>query len=170
MSPLDLSPKNRSILMRIIIGIFLLETVVFLFFFKYVIVSNTGSYSVAISALADTIHADIKPELETEQFIGDLKSVDLGPVMTQKIKRAPFSVIGALISLKGDNIQVFEYPDYETASKEGLMFARGYTNNTKSSFRENTMHLYIKDKIIIFYMGKDKDILTMLRKNEEFSL
>jgi len=100
--------------------------------------------------------------------MGDLRGVNLKPELIQKIKRAPLSVKGALIGLGRDNIQVFEYPDHDTALKEGAIFAEKHTKHigsTASNLWKNTMHLYVRDNIVIFYMGKDADILTVLNKD-----
>ena len=145
--------------------VFLLEIITSLLFIKYVIVSDTGSYNLAAVALSATTHPDTELGLATKKFMDDLKSVGLKPVLIQKIKRAPLSVKGALISLSGDNIQVFEYPDNETASKEMTIFAGKYTKSTASNLGENTTHLYIRDKIVIFYMGTEKNILVTLNKD-----
>ena len=149
-------------------GIFLLEMVGLLFFVQLWFFSANSSYALAVSALVDTSHT--APGQATTEFINGLKDNGFKSITSQKIKRTPFSVKGVLIGLNGDNVEVFEYPDHDTALNEGMMLAQKYTKNTVQNQWKNTIHLYIRDKIIIFYMGTEKDILATLEKNQEFSM
>jgi hypothetical protein len=149
-------------------GIFLLEMVALLFFVQSWFFSSKSSYALAITALTDTTYA--KPGSATEQFIDDLENAGFKPIINQNIKRIPFSVKGALISLNGDNLEVFEYPDHNTALNYGTMFVQKYKRGITLNRWKNIIHLYIRDKIIIFYMGTEKNVLTALDKNQEFSL
>lgn len=145
-----------------------MEIIAFTFFINHVVISNTGSYALAANALADTIRIDtidIEQSLATGKFTNELKNVGLKPVLIQKIKRAPFSVKGALIGLNKDNIQIFEYLDHDTALSEGLVFAKKYTGSMASNKWKNEMHIYVRDNLVIFYMGKDKNILVALNKD-----
>lgn len=154
-------------MIRLVLCAFLLEIIAFLFFINQWFFSDTSSYALATIALAasDNI-TDSKLKPATEQFMNELESVGQKPVLIQKIKRLPFSAEGVLIGLNNDNVQIFEYPDHETAQKEGVAFAQKYTRETspKNLWRSVT-HIYIRNKMIIFYMGKDANILSALNKD-----
>jgi len=166
----DLFSKKRKLVIQAISCVFLLEIIWFLFLIKYMVFSDTNQYVSAATALAATTHTDLKLGLATEQFVNELKGVGLKPILDQKIQRMPFSVKGSLISLNRDNIQVFEYSDHGTASKEGAIFSQKYTKDSTKNKWNNIIHLYVRDKIVIFYMGKDINILKILSKNEELNL
>ena len=148
--------------------IFLLEMVGLSFFIQSWFFSGTSAYALAVSALVDKTYT--KPGEATEQFINDLENDGLKPLLGQEIKRVPFSVKGVLISWSGDSVEVFEYPNHDTALNDGMMLTQKYTQSTPVNQWKNTIHLYIKDKIIIFYMGTKKNILATLDKNQEFPL
>ncbi len=150
--------------MRLIILGILFEIVAFILFINHTVISDTGSYSQAAIALAASTRADLELGVATEQFINELKSAGLKPVIIQKIKREPFSVKGILIGLGKDNIQIFEYPDSLTALGEGSKFAQKYTGSEATSKWKNVKHVYVKSNIVIFYMGRNTGILTALDK------
>lgn len=159
--PLNFS-KKEHVAIRIMSCIFLLEMIISLFFIRIWFFSDTSSY-----ALATMAHT--KPGIATEQFMSELKSVGIKSVLSQKINRDPFSVKGVLIGLNKDSIEVFEYPDHDTALKEASILAQKYVGSKAKNIWKDTTHLYVKDRIVIFYMGTEKSILATLSENEGFS-
>ena len=141
-----------------------MEIIAFIFFINHVVISDTGSYSQAAIALAASNRTDLELGVATEQFINELKSAGLKPVIIQKINRAPFSVKGVLIGLHKDNIQIFEYPDSLTALSEGSKFAQKYTGSEATSRWKNVKHVYVEGNMVIFYMGRNTGILAALDK------
>ena len=146
-----LSDKEQYAL-KVTFSAFLFEVIIFVLILFF---SNFNS-----RASADV--ADIKPGVATEKFISEMKSVGFKPTMSQIIKRNQFSVEGILIGLGQDSIQVFEYPDHDAALAEEKMLSQKYTGTSTSSLWKNAKHLYVKDRIIVFYMGAEKNILDSL--------
>jgi len=158
--------KREQLVIRIMFSLFFLEAVASLYFINIWFFSDNSQYALAATALADTTYKNnIKPGLATGEFINELQEAGLNPIVNQKIgKRLPFSVEGVLVSLDTDNIQIFEYPDHKTARKEGLLFAEKYMGESVKNRWKGMMYVYIRDKIVIFYMGKEENILTALSK------
>ncbi len=64
-----------------------------------------------------------------------------------------------MIGIDGDNIQVFEYDSAKTAQKEAYALAAMYQNANKDLVMpEKNEHVYLKDKLVIFYLGNDEFI------------
>ena len=107
---------------------------------------------------------------ETELFVQKLKDNGHKPMSVAVVKRKPFTVEGRLITLDGDNIQVFEYLDYKSAANDASILADKYISSTRSSTWKKDMHIYLNDKLVVFYMGHKKGIMDSLEKNAGLSL
>ena len=140
----------------------MIEAIIFAFFIKTFFFADLSSFAVTAAKLKT-------PGAETQQLMAELKDAHFKPVLSQKIKRAPFSAQGALIGVSGDNIQVFEYPNHESAVHELQLLTQKYGGaNATATFKQN-IHLYIRDALIIFYMGSNESILAELNNNKIFS-
>ncbi len=102
----------------------------------------------------------------TESFIKELKTNSLKPVPTTLVNRKHLTVVGTTISLGGDNIQVFEYEDSKTARSEAGVLIKEYEYSMKeSTLPEKSVHIYAKDKLLVFYMGSNQAIMESITKN-----
>lgn len=151
--------RNESIIVQIMMGVFLLEIIVCIFLIRMWFSSDTNLFAM-------TVQAYNSPGLETQQLMSELHDVHLNPVLNQKIKRTPFSTQftpqGALITLDRDNIQVFEYQDSESAQLQMNLLLENYNEIMMSKTSVKKMHLYIRNSLIIFYLGNNDNILTAL--------
>src|ERR1035437_4850634 len=84
----------------------------------------------------------------TGYFMQQLKNRSFTPVVVGKITRLPLTVDGALITLNGDNIQVFEYPDHAAALKNATSFARIYAASSHRSALKESLHVYANDTLV----------------------
>jgi hypothetical protein len=107
---------------------------------------------------------------ETEYFLQQLKNSSSTPMAVAKIKRHPFTVYGTLVTLNGDNIQVFEYPEHDTAMTEASLLTQEYISSSRSIAWKNNMHVYVNDKLVVFYMGNKDFIMNPLRQNAGLSM
>lgn len=155
--------KRDKIIIKIILFFLLLELIGCLFVFRKLIFVDVRSH-----ALLMENHK--RPGPETEKFMNELKSNGLKPALSQKIKRAPFSGEGVLIAAKGDSMEVFEYSDHQSAVIEEEKIAEKYQTSKVRNIWKDRIHLYIKDRILVFYMGTEEDILNSLGRAEEISL
>jgi len=108
---------------------------------------------------------DMNPPLEvgpkTSELMANLQNEGLAPKATVNIQRDFFSAMGIIVTLNGDNIKVFEYKDPATAAADVLAFQK--SAETKMYAWRKTVHLYLKDNIIVFYMGSRRNILDALK-------
>lgn len=152
---------------RIILGMFVVDSILGLYlgvhFSRFIFSADGFSY-----AEAATLEVKIGPA--AEQLIQELKEIGLDPTLRQKITRAPFSVSGRIITLSGDNIQIFEYPDQDLAQKEAPLLASKYVDGQRPSRWKDSVHLYTQDVLTVFYLGNNEDIIKALERSAGPSL
>ncbi len=100
----------------------------------------------------------------TDQLIQNLKSTGLNPVVQQDVKSRYFSVEGKLVTLEDDNLQVFEYGDSVTASKEAETLKQRYEDSSRTKRAKEKYHLYTNENVAIFYIGNNTKIIDSLNQ------
>ena len=133
-------------------------------------------------AFASTIHISNEPAAiasdtvgpATNSLIDQLKMGGLSVTNVQLFKKSPFSGSGHMAVINGsnvgDNIQIFEYPDHDSAMKDASPLAARYMNSSRSSAWKQNMHLYVNSTLAIFYMGNQTDIVNSLDNSAVISL
>jgi hypothetical protein len=156
-------PKTgmRRVLLPIILALCIAVGILCVYSIKILFFSN-GAY-------AQTGMRNMNTRPGTERFIQELNAIGLDPVPLGKITRTPFSVSGINIGLHGDNIQVFEYPNQDIALKEASLFVKQYDGSARFQWN-NSIHLYVKGALAIFYMGSRTEILDALSESSGLSL
>ncbi|MCX6713244.1 MAG: hypothetical protein NTY66_03505 [Candidatus Vogelbacteria bacterium] len=157
------SPKTKQFVWWGILWVAVVGSILGLYFVRQ-------AFSPVGILYAQAAESDAKIGPATERFIQELKTIGFESSPWKKITRTSFSVPGVIITLDKDNIQVFEYPDSETARKEVSLLAEKYTSRAYSSHWGGSSHLYVKDTLAIFYLGNDKNVLKALVKNAGLSL
>ncbi|MDB5204094.1 MAG: hypothetical protein JWP09_122 [Candidatus Taylorbacteria bacterium] len=96
----------------------------------------------------------------TEALMNDLKNKNLDPEIVANNTRAFFSVEGKMITLASGNIKVYEYTDNNILLNE----VEAFKENSKTPYGswKKDVHLYNNAKVIVFYMGEDKEIKDTL--------
>lgn len=107
--------------------------------------------SVSTSANASAASPKILGLLDKIQASGTDPSVIQG----SKINRPPFSVAGVLLTLQGDNVQVFEYGSAAAASSEARDFLESSTGAASS-------RLYVDGPLAVLYTGNRQDVISTL--------
>lgn len=97
----------------------------------------------------------------TLHLMEQLRTEGLDPMAIKEIIHTPLTVTGALVTLGGDNIQVFEYPDHTTAVTEASALTERYASRDRSKAWKKNMHVYVEDTLVIFYMGNRESIVNM---------
>lgn len=102
----------------------------------------------------------------TESFVKELGTKNFSPAAVAKITHNPLTVQGRLISFGIDNIQVFEYADEKIAKTEGYALASKYEEkNSDAMLPENKVHVYVRNSLVIFYLGSNESIMNLISKN-----
>ena len=104
--------------------------------------------SASTSASAETASPEIL------QLMDKLQASGANPFLVggAKTRRPPFSVPGILMTLRGDNIQIFEYPNQATSAGEAASFV-----NSRSQ-----AHLYVEGSLLVLYTGNRDEIISVL--------
>lgn len=149
--------RNQKIVVRVIISLCVLEAIGVVFIFNSWFSRNDAVLFAEATVMKTRIGTD------TEELVGELEAQGLHPDISQKIYREPLTVEGVLVALSHDNIQVFEYSDRSAAEKEKEMFAQKMAQ-TLSPNVQKTAYMQVRDTMIIFYMGYDESIISMLER------
>jgi hypothetical protein len=89
--------------------------------------------------------------------------IQVALVRGNKIERPPLSADGILMTLEGDNIQVFEYSSSIFASKEANDFLESYGQASKNRMSWTpTAHLYLESSLIVLYTGNRDEVVSSL--------
>jgi hypothetical protein len=105
------------------------------------------------------------PALDQEGLLSALRGSG-GEVALKGPVQQPFlSVEGAVITLNGAEVQVFEYPDTELAREEARRLAEAATGSGGAQPNWNgTPHVFAAGRVLVLYVGSDRDIFTRLQR------
>lgn len=82
---------------------------------------------------------------------------------TGEVSQPFFSVTGQTLSVNGASVQVFEYADgAATKAEAGLVSPDGSAIGTSMVSWVDTPYFYAADRVIVLYVGSDKDIIRNL--------
>lgn len=108
-----------------------------------------------------TMEKPIKILPGTEDLMNRLEKEGYAPSIASEIERNFFSVPGVIVTLDGDNIKVFEHKDNLSAEVDALLFSE--SAGTDYYAWRKKVNLYLKDNIVVFYMGSRKSVLDALK-------
>lgn len=119
--------------------------------------ANALSISSWMKASAGIYANPVPASPQIASLVGKLRSGGGDPSVLPggKIQRAPFSVPGILVSIHGDNIQMFEYARREAALEDAVEFLAS----------QNQSYLRIEGSVIVLYTGKRKEVVSVLKKS-----
>ena len=128
----------------------------------------------AISALAssDPDVANFIASIDTESDSPDAGNKDGLAALTDALQLAGqsvelndqidqpfFSVPGQIIVVNGEDVQVFEYPDSAAAAAEAALISPDASSvGTSMMTWVATPHFYMKDRLIVLYVGEDEAV------------
>ncbi len=163
--------KSDRTLTRIMLWVLVIDMIILpALFAKLFLFPLTKSFVTTTDATNVSVPQTTTLGPATEHFLQRLRDNDMIPVAVGEIKRKPFTVSGQVVTLNGDNIQIFEYVDHETAMKEASLMVQRYTSSSRTLTQKEAMHLYVDGTLAIFYMGKQDYIVTSLDQNAGLSM
>ena len=84
--------------------------------------------------------------------------------LTGEVSQPYFSTEGRTANVNGKTIQVFEYPDAESASTEAALISPdGSSIGTTMVLWVDTTHFYKWDRLIVLYLGDDQATQVLLQ-------
>ncbi len=107
----------------------------------------------------------VKPTSEYSRLVGKLRRQGANVKSSKERVRQPFfSVIGRIIKVNDEAIQVFEYTNQAATDAQAKQVSpNGKTiGNSKPSWM-STPHFFKSQKLIVIYVGDDQNILKVLQ-------
>ena len=99
----------------------------------------------------------------TAEFLKELKVQGAEAETGEPIEQPFFSVMGTMVSLNGEGIQVFEYDSAETMESDAVLVdADGNSIGTSMVSWMATPHFYKKGRILVIYVGDNAETLSLL--------
>ena len=138
-------------------GLFFAYFIFFLFFSNIVLADTPVSIS-------DTNNPAIS------QLISEFNKSNLNPVLAQTVIRKHLSGVGHTITLNNDSVQIFQYTDNDTAINEATLMMQKYADSTRSTRWKKDIHMYANSNTVIFYLGKNINILNSLDSNTGYTV
>lgn len=116
-------------------------------------IGGASSTPAALGDASATTHAASPAML---LFMEKLRDAGANPgiVRESNIRRPPLSVPGTLITLEGDNIQIFEYADRTTVLREAEELLKSGANEKA--------RLYADGQLLILYTGNRDKVVNIL--------
>lgn len=152
------TPETFRLAKRILLGAIVADIIILpLLFFR---LSATLKIAPAIASTTNTGQVIVGPA--TTLFMQQLRDNNFVPIVFKKITRRPLSGDGSLITMNGDNIQVFEYKNHDSAMNDASLLADKYAKGSQKLVWKKNMHVYVNDKLVVFYLGKQDRITTTL--------
>ncbi len=157
-------PLIKSIRYMAIVNVFLVLIVVVRALTPLTFAERTSVQMIFAPLLLEEAQLVVTPHLESRAgtFISDLKSEGLHVTPLQKIQKDAFTEEGVLVSVSGDSIGLFEYTHANTARAEAFALAQQSKQNLRWG---EYIHVYVKDSLVIYYMGNKEIILNALTSN-----
>ncbi len=157
-------PKIDLLMRRVIVWMLIVNIVLGAGMYARYFIFNQQQADVAY---ADTTQDVVKKPVEvgaaTKLFVQSLKSSNIVPIIGSQVKRKQFTVDGRSVIISGDNFQVFEYQDSETAMNEAKQAAQKYISRSN-------VHIYVNNKLTTFYLGKNPTMIKLLNQNAGLSV
>ena len=97
------------------------------------------------------------------EFLEEIRAQGAEAEQGEAIEQAFFSVIGTIVKLNGESIQVFEYDSAETMESDAVLVdADGSSIGTSMVAWVATPHFYKKGRILVLYVGDNAETLELL--------
>lgn len=105
------------------------------------------------------------PVKDYESLIENLRAAGLTMKPAGEISQPFFSVKGRIISVNGNDVQVFEYASANSADNEAALVSQdGSSVGTTMITWVAAPHFYKKEKLIVLYVGDNAAVINGLDK------
>ncbi len=112
---------------------------------------------------SDDLSMHIAPVHDYASLIETLQTYDVLVELVEDLEDSSFSVPGKVISLDGEQVQVFEFSSATEAQNASLIVSKDGTEIGNSVIRwMDTPHFYTQDRLIVLYVGHSPDTLDLL--------
>ncbi|MDO8412718.1 MAG: hypothetical protein Q7S51_02890 [Gallionellaceae bacterium] len=116
-----------------------------------------GSFSLSAS------HAQPASATDLATLITSLRASGAGVKLGEKVDQPFFSVPGKIITLNGEDIQVFQFPDVTTIAAQAAQISPDGNNvGTSKPMWIEPPHFFRKGKLLALYIGNNDQVLKAL--------
>lgn len=106
---------------------------------------------------------NVSEAYDYDSFINSLEKRNIVPQVVEILEDTLFSVPAIVISVNGENIQVFEFASATEAQNASVLVSEDGTEiGTSIISWMDTPHFFTQDKIIVLYVGHNQEILDLL--------
>ncbi len=122
---------------------------------------STGNAGQARTATATASGGSVT---DNTSLVAALKSAGAAVRVGDEVEQPFFSVVGKVLEVNGQEIQVFEYPDAASANAEaGQVSADGGSVGTTKITWIAPPHFFKAGRVIVLYVGSDSSVLNALK-------
>ncbi len=98
----------------------------------------------------------------TENFLNALRVAGIYPNAVRTVVRTSLSVKGEIVTFNNDSVETFEYLTSQSASEDSAKLTALYSGPRGNNGWSKLVNLYQKDALLVFYLGRNKDVLAAL--------
>ena len=92
-----------------------------------------------------------------------MRAAGLRAAPGENVEQPFFSVQGRMITIGGEDVQVFSYPDTASAEAEAGRVSRDGTSVGNTTLHWiGAPHFYKKGELVVLYLGDEKQVLSAL--------
>jgi hypothetical protein len=151
--------------MHILLWVCAINSIVLPAVFAKLMFYPSNKFSVeAASPLKQTAAMPTSPTLT--QYGEYLSDTGLNPTITLAVTHPALTIKGVLIAVDNDNIQVFEFPDTESALQAASILKEKYESSNRDAAWKESIHIHTDNTLLIFYMGNNQRILSAIDRFE----
>ena len=111
----------------------------------------------------DDLPIQIAPVHDYDSFIDALEKKGITAEVVEILEDSSFSVPTIVVSINGENLQVYEFPSATEAQNATLLVSEDGTEIGTSIIRWiDTPHFYTQGKIIVLYVGHTTETMNLL--------
>ena len=128
---------------------------------------RSGSYrKAAASGIWQPPYVKISPAKDLQGLIRNLRASGLRVKSAGSISQPFFSVKGRVLTVNGEQVQVFQYAKTVTAEQEaGRVDPNGSGAGTSKVMWVGSPHFYRSGRLIVLYVGSDAALIKALEKS-----
>jgi hypothetical protein len=136
-----------------------------LFTFLFFLASNsvTCGGDLPVSTQAQQRQLAAGPVTDYASLINKLRAAGVSVEPAGEVQQPFFSITGEMITIHGEDVQVFQYANAAAAAAEAAPISRdGMAAGTRKIFWVAPPHFFKQGKLLVLYVGNDYKVLKAL--------
>ena len=131
--------------------------------FAFVVVLTACHGSSTESALAQGVKPRAGGVIDLASLLDSLRAAGAGGAPVGEVDQPFLTIKGTMIKVRGEDVQVYQYPNAAAVDVESRKISRDGTTVGKSKIHWiGTPHFYKKERLLVLYLGDDHAVLKTL--------